>query len=373
MKSSATPVQIPLLNPNEPEAKLVSLEVDEGQLVEQGEVLCTVETTKSTADVLAEVRGYVIGLQLSVGQTAHAGALLCFLAASSDWRPADTQTGTREKAFEVSVDEDQQDIPDGLRISKPALKLARSHKLELDQLPIGPLVTESIVREKIGQLTQIDVKESDFDPRALIIYGGGGHGKSLIDLVRSLDIYDIQGIIDDGMSVNERIMDVPVLGGAEILPELFNRGIRLAVNAVGGIGDITSRMKVFEHLESNWFTCPGVIHPSAVIETSADLSQGVQVFPLAYIGSEVWVGFGAIVNTGAVVSHDCKLQDFANISPGALLAGGVEIGKGSLIGMGVTINIGVTIGNNSRIGNSATIKSDVPENSIVKAGSTWPD
>jgi len=80
-----------------------------------------------------------------------------------------------------------------------------------------------------------------------------------------------------------------------------------------------------------------------------------------------------IVNTSAVVSHDCRLAQYVNISPGALLAGEVAIGYGTLIGMGVTINIGVKIGKNVRIGNSATIKSDVPDGSLVKAGMIWPE
>lgn len=373
MESSAIPIQIPLLNPNEPEAKVVSLQVEEGQLVEQGEVLCTLETTKSTAEVLAEVKGYVISLQFSEGQNAPAGARLCYLADSKDWEPIGSQATTPEQPDKSSAHANQEEIPAGLRISKPALKLARLHELDLNQLPIGPLVTESMVRENIDRRIQKDADEAEFDPTALIIYGGGGHGKSLIDLVRSLNTYEIRGIIDDGKMVNERIMDVPVLGGANILPDLYNRGIRKAVNAVGGIGDISSRIKVFQHLVNNGFEFPVMIHTSAVVEPTAELSPGVQIFPLGYIGSDVRVGFGAIINTGAVVSHDCTLQDYANISPGALLAGGVKIGKGSLIGMGVTINLGVTIGDNSRIGNGATIKGDVPENSIIKAGSTWPD
>ena len=41
--------------------------------------------------------------------------------------------------------------------------------------------------------------------------------------------------------------------------------------------------------------------------------------------------------------------------------------------MGVTINLNVEVGNGARIGNGATIKSDVPDNGIIRAGSNWPD
>jgi len=98
----------------------------------------------------------------------------------------------------------------------------------------------------------------------------------------------------------------------------------------------------------------------------------VQVFPHAYVGSEARLGFGTIVNTGAIVSHDCVLEDYVNISPGAILAGEVHVGREALIGMGVTVNLQVRIGHGARIGNGATIKADVPDQGVVRAGSIWP-
>jgi sugar O-acyltransferase (sialic acid O-acetyltransferase NeuD family) len=213
------------------------------------------------------------------------------------------------------------------------------------------------------------------DPPAVIIYGGGGHGKALIDLVRLLRSYRIVGIIDDGLARDDphrQIMGLPLLGGAEALPGLYAQGIRLAVNAVGGIGDITVRIQVFQRLAEAGFSFPTVIHPASVVEPSALLSSGAQVFPLAYVGSEASIGFGAIINTGAIVSHDCVVGDYANLSPGAILAGEVQVGEGALVGMGVTINLRTRIGRGARIGNSAVVKSDVPENGVVRAGTTWP-
>jgi sugar O-acyltransferase (sialic acid O-acetyltransferase NeuD family) len=210
------------------------------------------------------------------------------------------------------------------------------------------------------------------DPTTLIIYGGGGHGKALIELVRAMRTFDIAGILDDGLPTGSQILGIPLLGGGEHLPALSEQGIRLAVNAVGGIGSLGVRVRVFERLAQAGFTCPAVVHPSAVIEASASLAAGVQIFAHAYVGSEARLGFGAIVNTGAIISHDCELGKFVNISPGAILAGEVSIGDGVLIGMGATINLRVHVGPGARIGNNATVKSDVPESAIVRAGAIWP-
>jgi len=261
--------------------------------------------------------------------------------------------------------------PAGLRITQPALALVRQLGLDLSRLPSDRLVTENMVRALLSKpASELDIGE--MNTGAIIVYGGGGHGKALIDLLRALHTYRIVGIIDDGITAEETIMGVPVLGGNERLPELYAKGIRQAVNAVGGIGNIAIRIKVFQNLAEAGFVCPAVVHPAAYVENSASLAPGVQVFARAYVGSEARLGFGAIVNTGAIVSHDCILENFANVSPGALLAGEVKIGAASLVGMGATINLRVSVGAGARIGNGATVKEDVPAKGIVRAGTIWP-
>ncbi len=209
-------------------------------------------------------------------------------------------------------------------------------------------------------------------PPSIIVYGGGGHGKALIDLIRALGVYRLVGIVDDSLEVGKTIMGLTVFGGQEILGDLHGQGVNLAVNAVGGIGSLAVRIQVFQRLAQAGFVCPAVVHPRAFVEASAKLSAGAQIFPNAYVGSEVQLGYGCIVNTGAIVSHDCSLGDYVNISPGAILAGEVQVGSGALVGMGATINLKAKIGRGARIGNGATVKSDVPEQGIVRAGTIWP-
>jgi acetyltransferase EpsM len=360
-------ITIPLINPNEPGSLLAELFVSPGQLVHQGDKLCTLETTKATLELTAAATGYVIGLAFQVGQTIQAGETLAYLADSPD-QPIPNPA---KEAMPPQIT-----APESLRISQPALQLALQHHVDLTQFSGEIFITEKEVQQLIESAvpeTTVKLQTSQFDPDAIIIYGGGGHGKILIDLLRALEIYPIAGIVDDGLSVGSLVMGVPVLGGSAILPRLLEQGIHFAANAVGGIGNIDSRIKVFERLAQAGFTCPTLVHPAAFVETSATLAEGTQVMPLAYIGSETKVGFGVIINTGAIVSHDCSIGNYSNLSPGAILAGEVAIGSAVLVGMGVTVNLRVKINDRARIGNGATVKQDVPTNSIVHAGAIWPD
>ncbi len=366
--SKTIPIIAPLLNPNEPEARLSAVHVKEGEFVTRGQPLFTLETTKATAEVQAEADGYVVGLRHQPGQSVQAGETLAYLSDNPQTETAPPQEISQSQAEEMP-------LPQGLRITRPALALAQKHRLNLETLPLGPLITEAMVQHLLQESRKPEFAppSADFDPTAIIVYGGGGHGKSLIDLLRSLNTYRIVGIIDDGLPADQIVMGLPVLGGHALLAHLHAQGVRLAVNAVGGIGNIAVRIRVFQRLAEAGFTCPALVHPSAWVEPSASLAPGVQVLPHAYVGSEARLGFGVIVNSGAIVSHDCTLGDYAIISPGAMLAGGVKVGSAVLIGMGATLNLEVRVGSGARIGNGATVKADVPENGVVRAGSLWPE
>ena len=363
----AVPIKIPLINPNEPESLLAILHVSEGCVVEHGDLICTLETTKSTVDVQSDNAGFVVGIRFNTGDTMQAGDILGYIAETPDFiPPAHSVDSKGEKAIRPT--------PGGIRITKPALSIAETYKLDISQFPKGVLITEKLIRETIQSNRQMGggAPDAEFDPTAIIIYGGGGHGKSVLELLEALGTFFVVGFVDDGIPKGSKILDIPILGDLDILPKLYQEGARLAVNAVGGIGNVRIRQVVFNRLIHAGYDFPTLIHPTAFIETSANVSPGVQVFPQAYIGSDAEIGFGSIINTGAIISHECELGDIVSISPGAVLAGGVRVGEGALIGMGVTVNLGVNIGVGVKVGNGATVKADVPDGGIVGAGKIWP-
>ena len=211
-----------------------------------------------------------------------------------------------------------------------------------------------------------------FDAAKVIIYGGGGLSKMIIESVRVLGVYQIVGIIDDSMEKGTDVIGSPVLGGAEVLPELFQQGVRIAVNSVGGIGDYKVRLKVFHTLADVGFICPPIVHPTAHVDPSARLEAGVLVLAQSYVSGNARVGMGTLINNSVVISHDCVAGVCTNFSPGAMIAGDAVIGDFSQVGMNATVNIGVRIGRECLIGNGATVKKDVPDGTRVFAGQIWP-
>jgi len=352
-------ILVPLLNANEPEARLAGIHVKDGQAVEKGALLFTIETTKAASDIESSEAGFV-RLLAKEGDTLAVGDKLAVITASAD-EPLPLLDIHPSSVIL---------LPSSLRITKPARTLAESLGVNLATLPTDRLVTEDIIRQHAG--TAADISIPPADKPYILIYGAGGHAKSLMEMVKQIGEHAIAGIVDDNPRlIGTQVLGIPVLGTRSVLPALFAKGVRSAANGVGGILDINVRVKVFDLLASTGFEFPAVVSPHATAEPSAKIGEGVQVFANAYVGAEAELEPRCMVNTAAVVSHDCVIGKYTHIAPGALLAGHVHVGERTLVGMAVTTTIGVQIGSGVRIGNGAIVLADVPDKTIIQAGKVW--
>lgn len=356
-------ILVPLLNANEPEARLAAVHVKDGQAVEKGALLFTIETTKAASDIESPQAGFV-RLLAKEGDTLAVSDRLAVITETAD-EPVGIGEGNLASRPGAGASPALADI----RITKPARTLAEALGVKLESLPADRLVTEEVVRQAAGAALEISLPASD--KPYLLVFGGGGHAKAIMDMLRQIGGYAIAGIVDDKLPPGTQVLGIPVLGRRAILPALTRQGVRLAANGVGGILDIGVRVKIFELLEAAGFELPALVHPRATVEPSAVVGEGVQVFANAYVGSEAVLHPKCMVNTNAVISHDCVIGAYTHIAPGALLAGHVHVGERTLVGMGVTTAVGVRIGAGVRIGNGAILLADVPDRTIIQAGRYW--
>ncbi len=199
--------------------------------------------------------------------------------------------------------------------------------------------------------------------RGLLLIGGGGHCKSVIDCVLSSDEFDRIGII-----VNENpisVLGIPVVGTDIDLPLLFQDGWTDAFISLGSIGTTLLRHKLYTLVKSIGFNLPSISDPSALIARDTVLEEGVFVGKRVIINSGSKVGACAILNTGAIIEHDCEIGSFSHISPGTVLCGNVRINSDSHIGAGSVIRQGITVGCCSLIGAGSVVVKDIPNNVLA--------
>lgn len=185
----------------------------------------------------------------------------------------------------------------------------------------------------------------------IIIIGGGGHAKVLIDCIESENNFEIISVLDDNPNLHE-ILHYKVLRRTGLI---FQNDVKIIL----GIGNNKTREKIAAEISADYIT---TAHPSAVISKYAKIGKGTQIFAGAIINAGAVIGDHCIINTGSVIEHDCVLADFVHISPNAALSGAVQIGSGSHIGTGANIIQNITVGSNVIIGSGAVVTSDIPDN-----------
>lgn len=199
----------------------------------------------------------------------------------------------------------------------------------------------------------------------LVLIGGGGHCKSVLDTVIRLNRFSEIVITDCSISVGKMILGCKVVGNDDIFPELFDRGFKYAFITIGSIKSTDKRREVFLKAKKIGFSFPVIIDPSALVADSALIAAGVFIGKNAVVNADVMIGDMAIINTGAIIEHDCRIGAFTHISVGAVVCGGAEIERDVFVGANATVIQGVKIEADSIIGAGSIIYKDVPDNSTI--------
>lgn len=201
--------------------------------------------------------------------------------------------------------------------------------------------------------------------RSVIIIGGGGHAKVLLDALLKSGI-PVAGILDPDTSLHgNRLLGVQILGGDELLSDFPPQHYDL-VNGVGSIKLPHARRMAFIKLKDSGYNFATVVHPSAIIGSEVELGEGSQIMAGTILQSGCRVGYNTIINTRSSLDHDCSIGSHCHIAPGATLSGGVKIGNGVHIGTGATVIQNISIGNDCLIAAGAVVVSDITEGLQVR-------
>jgi sugar O-acyltransferase (sialic acid O-acetyltransferase NeuD family) len=196
----------------------------------------------------------------------------------------------------------------------------------------------------------------------IILIGGGGHCKSVIDVILHECKWSIIGILDN--QEEGYALGYPLLGNDDFIPTLINDDNAFLVT-VGQIRSSAPRATIFERLVSLGATIPTVFSPHSCVSNSSIVGLGTIVMHNAMINSGARIGKNSIINTKALIEHDSIVGNHTHISTGAIVNGGSEVGDCCFVGSGAIIAQGINIGSRSVIGAGSLVLSDVDEGATV--------
>ena len=194
----------------------------------------------------------------------------------------------------------------------------------------------------------------------MVVLGGGGHAKVIIDIIRKQKLYSIIGYVDP--RDRGEILGVAYLGPESKVPEFIrsNPGLQAAL-AIGNTEPSDLRKSIFDRMKTQGLSFPSIVSPDAIINSDVIVAEGSQILDGVIVNSGSRIGRGVIVNTGSSIDHDCQISDFTHVAPGVTLSGGVKIGKNCVIGIGSCIIQNVEIGDFILIGAGSVVTSHCRE------------
>ena len=190
--------------------------------------------------------------------------------------------------------------------------------------------------------------------KPVILLGAGGHASVLLDALY-LNGIDVLGYVAPKQAIEE--IELKYLGDDEYVAKISADEIELA-NSVGGL-TLDRRERLYDDFKALGYRFAQVIHPSAVVSSSATLGEGVQIMAGAVVQASVSLSDNVIINTRASVDHDCFVNRHCHIAAGAVLAGNIHVGEKTLIGAGATVIQGIAIGPDSIVGAGTVVINDV--------------
>lgn len=165
--------------------------------------------------------------------------------------------------------------------------------------------------------------------RPLILVGGGGHCKSVIEAAESAD-YIIKGILDIPSQVGESVLGYTIIGTDNDIP-FFVTECDFIVT-LGFIKNPGIRISLHKNIEMVGGQLATIIASTAHVSKYADLGAGTVVLHQACINAGAKIGNGCIINTFANIEHDAVIGDYCHISTGAIVNGDCQVGESTFLG-----------------------------------------
>jgi sugar O-acyltransferase (sialic acid O-acetyltransferase NeuD family) len=199
----------------------------------------------------------------------------------------------------------------------------------------------------------------------LLIIGGGGHAVSVIEAVDSMNLFEIEGIIETQDKQKTFMNGIEVIGENTDLERLFSKKIGKVVIAVGSIGQTGLRRNLYKKCKNIGYSFPNIIDASAIVGKNITMGEGNFIGKGAILNTHIYIGSGCILNTGCILEHGCSVEDFVHIAPGSVLCGGVMVKRDTHIGAHSTIIQNITIGESTLIGAGSVVIKDVLSHKVA--------
>lgn len=149
----------------------------------------------------------------------------------------------------------------------------------------------------------------------LLILGAGSHGREVRELAESLRVFQRIAFLDD---------EKPEAVGP---CRMFGRYVAEYPVAIPAVGNQMLRMRWIRELARTGFILPVLIHPRAMVSSSAKISYATVICAQAVIGAGAEIGRGCIISSGATIDRDVRVSDGTYVGCGQVVTTDIQIDR----------------------------------------------
>jgi len=232
-------VKLPRMDPEMKEGTLVQWLKKEGERVEKGEPLFTVETEKVTFEVEAQESGLLRRILVPEGQTVPIGQVVGLISSADEEIPSELAAPMVEKPeveVEAAVEVEKPQVEAlHIRISPVAKRLAEEHQLDITKIkgtgPDGRIVREDVLRA-------IDERKRELEAKVVV----EEKPKEVVEKVREARVIPVKGLRESiarrmtesykGIPQLPIFMDVDVAEVLKFRSIAEKEGVKISVTAI---------------------------------------------------------------------------------------------------------------------------------------------
>jgi sugar O-acyltransferase (sialic acid O-acetyltransferase NeuD family) len=197
----------------------------------------------------------------------------------------------------------------------------------------------------------------------IVIVGAGGFGREVYRWAKDSfppTQYHIKGFLSDrpgeldGFAHDEKVLGDDLSYAVE-----ENDRFLFAIGNMEVKKRIVARMKA---CSAQFLT---LIHPTAVVVTSARIGEGVILCPFALVGDHAVLGDFVMMNFYSSCGHDTTVGKYSIFSPYATANGFANIEEEVFLGTHATVTANRRIGRGAKISANSVAMQDVPPGAFV--------
>lgn len=197
--------------------------------------------------------------------------------------------------------------------------------------------------------------------KPLILIGGGGHCKSVIEAAESAG-FSILGVLDMPEEVGKEILFTKVIGTDDDIPAYVDKAE--FVITVGFIKNPSTRIKLFKKIKEAGGKLATVVASTAYVSKYAEIGEGTVVLHQAFVNAGAKVGKNVILNTATNIEHDAVIGNHCHISTGTMVNGECKVGERCFIGSQSVLANCISVGDDIIVGAGSLVRKSISEKGI---------